>query len=56
MTNTSVLEKLEIKITLLNDIKKHKLCYFGHVKQSNILTMAVEGKIEGKRSRGQPHG
>ena len=55
VTNDSVLEKLKTKRTLLSDIQKRKLRYFGHVKRkNNILTTAVEGKLEGKRPRGRP--
>ena len=55
VTNDSVLEKLKTKRTLLSDIQKRKLRYFGHVKRrGNILTTAVEGKLEGRRPRGRP--
>ena len=55
VTNERVLQKLQTKRTLLSDIQKRKLRYYGHVKRSNnILTTAVEGKLEGKRPRGRP--
>ena len=55
VTNDRVLEKLKTKRTLLSDIQKRKLRYFGHVKRrGNILTTAVEGKLEGRRPRGRP--
>ena len=55
VSNDRVLEKLKTKRTLLSDIKKRKLRYFGHVKRSNnILTTVVEGKLEGRRPRGRP--
>ena len=55
VTNESVLEKLHTKRQLLNSIQKRKMKYFGHVKRrGNILTTALEGKIEGKRPRGRP--
>ena len=55
VTNDCVLQKLKTKRTLLSDIQKRKLRYYGHVKRSNnILTTAVEGKLEGKRPRGRP--
>ena len=55
ITNERVLEKLQTKRTLLSDIQKRKLRYFGHVKRgNNILTTVVEGKLEGRRPRGRP--
>ena len=55
VTNDCVIQKLQTKRTLLNDIQKRKLRYYGHIKRSNnILTTAVEGKLEGKRPRGRP--
>ena len=55
VTNESVLEKLHTKRQLQNSIQKRKMKYFGHVKRrGNILTTALEGKIEGKRPRGRP--
>ena len=55
VTNESVLKKLGTKRQLLNNIQKRKTKYFGHVKRKgNILTTALEGKMEGKRPRGRP--
>ena len=51
----SVNEKLKTKRTLLSDIQRRKLRYFGHVKRrNNILSTAVEGRLEGRRPRGRP--
>ena len=53
VTNESVLTKLKTKRQLLSNIQKRKLKYFGHIKRkNNILTTALEGKLEGKRPRG----
>ena len=55
ITNDSVIEKLKTKRTLLSDIQRRKLRYFGHVKRrNNILSTAVEGRLEGRRPRGRP--
>ena len=55
ITNESVLTKLKTKRQLLSDIQKRKLKCFGHIKRkNNILTTALEGKLEGKRPRGRP--
>ena len=55
VTNESVLQVLDTKRQLLNDIKRRKLQYFSHIKRSDsLLTSAVEGKLEGKRPRGRP--
>ena len=54
ITNESVLTKLKTKRQLLSDIQKRNLKYFGHIKRkNNILTTALEGKLEGKRPRGR---
>ena len=53
--NENVLLKLGTKRTLLKDIQKRKLRYYGHIKRkNNILTTAVEGRMRGKRPRGRP--
>ena len=55
VTNEAVLKKLGTKRQLLSNIQKRKTKYFGHVKRKgNLLTTALEGKIEGKRPRGRP--
>ena len=51
----NTMSRFQTKRTLLSDIQKRKLCYFGHVKRgNNILTTVVEGKLEGRRPRGRP--
>ena len=55
VTNDSVLQMLKTKRQLLSNIQKRKTRYFGHIKRKkNLLTTAVEGKLEGKRPRGRP--
>ena len=55
VTNEDVLRRLGTERRLLSDIKKRKLRYYGHIKRrNNILTTAVEGRLEGTRPRGRP--
>ena len=55
ISNESVLQMLKTKRQLLTNIQKRKSKYFGHIKRrKNILTVALEGKIEGRRPRGRP--
>ena len=55
VTNEEVLRRLGTSRTLLDKIKKRKCRYYGHIKRkNNILTTAVEGRVEGKRPRGRP--
>ena len=55
ITNANVLIKLGTKRTLLKDVQKRKLRYYGHIKRkNNILTTALEGRMSGKRPRGRP--
>ena len=51
ISNEEVCKKLNLEKSLLNDIKKRKLCYFGHIKRhSSMKKEILEGKIEGKRN------
>ena len=55
ISNDDVLSRLKTERQLLLDIQKRKCKYFGHVKRrNNILTAALEGKLEGRRPRGRP--
>ena len=55
VTNESVLKKIKCKRSLLKDVQKRKLRYYGHIKRrNNILTTAMEGRMKGKRPRGRP--
>ena len=40
---------------LKEDAMKRKAKYFGHIiRKDNIQKMLIEGKVEGKRTRGRP--
>ena len=55
ISNEDVLKTLKTKRTLLKNVKSRKLKYYGHIKRkNNILTTALEGKMEGKRPQGRP--
>ena len=56
VTNEEVLRKIGIKSpTLLQNIKKLKLGYFGHIKRHESLEKHImEAKVEGRRGRGRP--
>ncbi|GFR58979.1 eukaryotic translation initiation factor 3 subunit F [Elysia marginata] len=56
VTNEEVLERVNIQnYQLMNNIRKLKLTYFGHVKRHNTLEkLCMEGMVEGKRGRGRP--
>ena len=55
ISNEKVLTTLKTKRSLLKDIQKRKLKYYGHIKRKNdILTTVLEGKMEGKRPQGRP--
>ena len=36
ISNEEVCNKLNVGKSLLNDIKKTKLCYFGHIKETHF--------------------
>ncbi|KAG1714964.1 Protein capicua [Nymphon striatum] len=53
-TNEHVLRMLGIKKQLLNIVKERKLKYYGHIKRhQTVQRTTLEGKVEGKRSRGK---
>ena len=57
VSNKAVLQRLQTKLHFLNDMKKRKLKYAGHVlRGSGGLThlQILEGKVEGKRKVGTP--
>ena len=55
VTNEEVLRRLGTERKLLEKIKKRKTRYYGHIKRkNNILTTAVEGRVNGRRPRGRP--
>ena len=56
ITNKEVLTKIGIgRPILLQNVKKLKLGYFGHIKRHETLEKHIlEAKVEGKRGRGRP--
>ncbi|GFR64142.1 transposon TX1 uncharacterized 149 kDa protein [Elysia marginata] len=56
VTNEEVLERVNIQnCQLMNNIRKLKLTYFGHVKRHNTLEkLCMEEMVENKRGRGRP--
>ena len=56
-TNESVLAELSVKRSFLYEIKKRRLKYVGHAvrnPRTNLMSTVLQGKVEGKRSRGRP--
>ena len=54
-TNEEVLDMLHTEEQLLSNIVKRKCQYFGHlIRQNELQRQLLEGKINGKRSRGRP--
>ena len=56
-SNENILEELSTGRRLLNLVSKRKLKYAGHAirnEKKNIMKIALQGKIEGKRKRGRP--
>jgi len=53
-TNESVLERIGMSRCLVNTIKRRKTIWIGHVlRHDNMLRHAIEGRLEGKRTRGR---
>ena len=53
-TNDLILQAVNERRTFLTAVKRQKLKYFGHIRRSEGLgNIILEGKIEGKRSRGR---
>ena len=54
-TNTEVLRRMRTERSLMNNIKKRKMEYFGHIIIKGALQREImDGKIDGKRGRGRP--
>ena len=56
-TNQSILAEILPKERFIVSVRRRKLCYFGHVARGSageLGTTILEGKVEGKRSRGRP--
>src|ERR1700731_1962471 len=57
ITNEQVLNKVQTEIHFMNDMKKRKLEYGGHVMRGSsgkTHLSILEGKVCGKRDRGRP--
>ena len=56
VTNEKVLEKVKMNsTTLLHEIRKLKVGYFGHIKRHESLEKRIqEAKAAGRRGRGRP--
>ncbi|VVC42596.1 Hypothetical protein CINCED_3A003125 [Cinara cedri] len=54
-TNEEVLNEINEERTIMNTIMKRTIKLIGHLLRNNeFITIIMEGKIEGKRSRGRP--
>ena len=54
-TNQSILDELGIEPSLMSEIDRQKLRYFGHIMRSDGLEKAIMlGMGEGKRKKGRP--
>ena len=55
ISNEDVMNMVQAKEYIIPAIKKRKLSFFGHmIRRDNIHRLLLEGKVEGKRSRGRP--
>ena len=55
ISNEKVLKTLQTKRSLLAGIQQRKLRYYGHIKRKgDILTVALEGRMQGRRPQGRP--
>ena len=52
VTNEEVLRRAKVDRTLMKDIVKRQMEFFGHVKEE-LENIVVTGFIEGKRARGR---
>jgi len=54
-TNEAVLNEVDEKRTVMNTIMKRKIKLIGQLLRHNVfITIIIEGKIAGKRTRGRP--
>ena len=52
-SNEEVLSMINSKRLLVYMIKRRKLAYFGHIRRDGIQRLLLDGKVNGKRSRGR---
>ena len=56
-TNDSILEALKVPRKMLKLINRRKLKYIGHASRNqstNLMTIAYQGKLEGRNCKGRP--
>uniref|UniRef100_A0A8D9DVR2 Craniofacial development protein 2 n=1 Tax=Cacopsylla melanoneura TaxID=428564 RepID=A0A8D9DVR2_9HEMI len=56
VTNVNVLRRMGKEVEIINEVKKRKLTYLGHIMRGpkyEILHLIIQGKIMGKRSVGR---
>ena len=55
-TNKSIQNELSTSRQMINRLNKRRLSYIGQISKSKTrdLSIALMGKIEGKRNRGRP--
>ena len=54
-TNEQVLQKLNTERNIIENIKRRKLVYLGHIKRHDtIIKQTLEGTTQGTRGRGRP--
>lgn len=54
VTNNEVLRRAEKPQEVLTIVKRRKAAYFGHIfRNSNLLQLIIEGKLEGRRGIGR---
>ena len=57
ISNKEVCKKLNVGKSLLNDIKKRKLCYFGNIKRHSLIKKEIlEGQSKAKKTVEDPLG
>lgn len=55
VSNEEVLERVGVHRQLINALRNRKKCWIGHLLRGNgMLKEIIEGRMEGKRSRGRP--
>lgn len=56
MSNDIILEKMEIRRTLICSIRRRQLKFLGYImKKEGLKNLTVTGHIEGKRDKGKQH-
>ena len=54
VTNEEVLRRMGNNAEVVDIIKSRKLRYYGHLEDTTVQRDLLEGRVEGKRSRGRP--